>query len=189
MRHNVYVPGRRFALRPVDERDAALICALRARESAAAFLNQGASTVQAQLQWLDRYFERAGDYYFMIVDQRSGTCEGTAGLYDVDHEARRAEWGRWVLRPGSIAAVESALLIYRCAFDVLDLETVYCRTLVDNRQVVSFHDSSGLTRVDEQADVIVNGVRCSAVEHRLDRASWAAVEQRLAPTALRLALR
>ena len=189
MRHNIHVPGLRFALRPVEDGDAEFICGLRSSGSAGRFLNRGAATVQAQREWLARYFETPADYYFVVVDQRTGTREGTAGLYDVDHAARTAEWGRWVLRAGSVAAVESALLVYRCAFHILDLETVYCRTVAENRQVVSFHDTSGVPRTSSRAEVMVDGVCCSAVEHRLHRDTWPSVEQRLAPTVQRLALR
>src|ERR1039457_4516855 len=47
--------------------------------------------------------------------------------------------GRWILRRGSLAAAESALLVYTIAFEDLALDRVYCRTVSANRAVVSFH--------------------------------------------------
>ena len=86
-----------------------------------------------------------------------GNPEGTICLYHFEGEAKTAnaksaEWGRWVLLTGSLAAPESALLIYRVGFDQLGLREMYCRTEEENQPVVSFHASCGL--VDRG---IVNG--------------------------------
>lgn len=43
--------------------------------------------------------------------------------------------------PESLCSTESVCLMYRIAFEVLGLESVYSRTIKDNTSVVSFHDS------------------------------------------------
>jgi RimJ/RimL family protein N-acetyltransferase len=185
LRHDLRLPGYAFRLRPVCEADAAYIVDLRRR--AGTFLNRGAQSEEAQLQWLAHYFERAGDYYFVVETSDGVRREGLVGVYDVCPAKREAEWGRWVLEPGSNGAVESALLVYRCAFEHLRLEGVRCRTLAANAAVVAFHDSCGLARTAEEAIVEHDGERCSAIEHVLTRTDWPLARERLDKLARRFA--
>jgi RimJ/RimL family protein N-acetyltransferase len=185
LRHDLHLPGYAFRLRPVRESDAPYIVDLRRR--AGAFLNRGAHSDDAQLQWLARYFERAGDYYFVVESSDGTRREGLVGVYDVSALNAEAEWGRWVLEPGSNAAVESALLVYRCAFERLRLERVRCRTHAANAAVVAFHDSCGLARAAGEVMIEHNGERCAAVEHVLSRADWPRAGERLDNLARRFA--
>lgn len=185
MRHDLHVEGPAFRLRPVEERDAQYIVALRAQR--AQFLNRGATSVAEQRAWLAQYFERAGDYYFVVERIDDGARHGLAGIYDVDPAARSAEWGRWVIEAGSSAAVESALLVYRCSFGRLALASIRCRTLRANAQVVAFHDSCGIPRSDGEIMVERDGKHGAAIEHVLSSDHWPAVEARLERLAVRAA--
>jgi len=185
--HDIALRGYGYALRPVRPEDAALIVALR--NEGGPYINRGAQDEREQRAWISRYLEREGDYYFVAERMRDARPDGLAAIYDVDAQARRAEWGRFVVRHGANAAVETALLVYRCAFEVLALESLVCRTLSANAQVVAFHDSCGLARAPAEVMVMHDGVTRPAVEHRLDRAGWPAVEAKLAPFAQRLAAR
>jgi RimJ/RimL family protein N-acetyltransferase len=185
VRHELHLVGYAFRLRPVAESDAAFIANLRQRRGR--FLNQGASSTAGQLEWMARYFRRAGDFYFVIEALDGDRREGLVGIYGLDPQIREAEWGRWVLEPGSSAAVESALLVYRCAFDKLALERVWCRTLADHLQVISFHDSCGLERLPGIVTIDHDGAPSAAVEHRLTRNDWPHIHARLESLAVRAA--
>lgn len=187
MRHSLRLDGHAYALRPVAEADARFIVELR--RQAGRFLNRGAEDDATQLAWLARYFERAGDYYFVIESRGEHRAEGLIALYDVDAEESAGEWGRWIVAPGSPSAIESALLIYRCAFDVLNLDRVYCRTLADNAQVVAFHDSCGLTRLAVAVEIVHDGAMRPAVQHELRRNEWPAIAARLDLLARRIGAR
>ena len=190
MRHDIRLIGFGFGLRPVEMRDAAEIVALRTDPRNQRFINETSSSIADQEAWLQRYFERAGDWYFVIHHLASGITEGVVGIYDYDSAANAAEWGRWVLRHGSIAAIESALLVYRAAFEAVRLDAVYCRTVADNVQVVSFHDSSGVPRANLlEGSAVIRGVAYDQVEHRIDRARFAQMEPRLGQLARRTAAR
>lgn len=178
MRHELSLAGAAFGLRPVRDEDAGFIVGLRSDPELGRWLNPTSAEVGDQLAWLARYYERPGDYYFVIDRLATGAAEGLIGLYDV--AAGEAEWGRWLLKPGSLAAVESAALIYRCAFEQLGLMAVCCRTLAANERVVSFHDSCGIVeRRVLPGHVELRGERLDAVEHRLTREAWPAVDARL----------
>jgi len=187
VRHDLHIAGHAFSLRPVGLYDAAFIVDLR--RGGGPYINRGAQTPAEQRAWIERYFTQPGDYYFVIERNDDRSPQATAALYDVDAGGTRAEWGRFVVAPGAPAAVETALLVYRCAFERLALDAVYCRTLADNVQVVAFHDSCGLTRRERSVEVLHDGVRRPAVEHVLERARFAPVRAHLDRLAARVAAR
>lgn len=180
MLHNLNIEGYAFRLRPITDSDAALVVELRSNPALNSFLHASSSRVEDQIAWLESYYKREGDYYFVIESCSNGFREGVIALYDIDFSARRGEWGRWILRHSSLAAVESAYLIYRTAFELLELDMVYCRTVVDNDKVVSFHDSCGISsRKLLTQHFKLGGQTHDAIEHRVDLASWLDVKPRL----------
>jgi len=187
LRHDLKIAGYRFALRPVRMDDASFIAMLRNDRLRTGFLNRGAETVAAQQEWLRSYFSRAGDYYFIIERRTDHRRDGLLAIYNLNANRHEAEWGRWVIRDESTAAVESAWLVYRMAFDTLRLESVYCRTIEANGQVVSFHDHCGLLRSPANVDLIVDGEARSGIEHRLTRHQYPETALRLQLLAARAA--
>jgi RimJ/RimL family protein N-acetyltransferase len=171
----------------VQQADAAFIFELRAKSGR--FLNRGASSEREQRDWIERYLVRPGDYYFVVERNSDSRADGVVGIYDLDADKGTAEWGRFILRTDSHAAVETALLVYRCAFDLLGLDRIYCRTLTQNAKVVAFHDSCGLARADRSVTLLHDGQPSDAVEHSLRRAEWPVVQVRLDRLAARLAAR
>jgi RimJ/RimL family protein N-acetyltransferase len=167
--------GAATRLRPVDDRDAELIVSLRTEPERARHLHAGARNVAEQLAWLADYDARAGDYYFVVERLRDARPEGLVSLYGVD--GRQAEFGRWILRPGSLAAPSSALLLYEIAFETLGLERVYARTVVANAAVVALHDRYGARRTGHPVWFDLAAGREAAVEHEVTRAMWPEVRK------------
>jgi RimJ/RimL family protein N-acetyltransferase len=193
MRHEIRIQGHGFALRPIEAADASLIIELRRDIDRARYLHQIPLDHDSQVEYLNRYFQRDGDYYFVIeraVSPESTPAEGLVGIYDVDERDGHAEWGRWILREGSLAAVASAWLIYRVAFERLGLSEVYCRTLSDNAPVLSFHDRAGLVRTRQlEGAVEIGDDKRDVIEHVLCRERWPTVSANLERLAARVALR
>jgi RimJ/RimL family protein N-acetyltransferase len=188
VRHDIDAEGIAYRLRPVELSDAPFIVALRHTEELDRFLHPISPNVGDQEAYIRSYYERAGDYYFVIERTRDRSPEGTVALYNVDELVRSGEWGRWIVRRGSMAAVESAWLIYRVAFSQLELERVYCRTVAENARVISFHDSCGL-RVQRHLPrhFILRGHAYDAVEHEICRSDWPRTDEVLGDRAARLA--
>ena len=188
MRHDLTVEGEAFRLRPVELRDAAFIVELRTDPVRNRYIHRSAADVRGQQQWLEQYFRRAGDYYFVIENRGSGEAEGTVGIYDLDLETRTAEWGRWIVRSGSLAALESACLVYSAAFDVLGLESVYCRTILENKAALAFQDSFGVERTRLLPRYFEReGRSLDAVEGRMSRARWGVLRENTLAKAARAA--
>ena len=147
MKHSITREGVGFRLRPVSLDDAAFIVELRTDPERAKHLHATSPKIEDQIAWTNKYFERDGDWYFVVEHIASGRKEGAIAIYNYDAAERTAEWGRWILRNGSLAASESAALIYDIGFDELDLASMYTNTEEVNEPVVSFHTSFGSSMV------------------------------------------
>jgi RimJ/RimL family protein N-acetyltransferase len=180
MRHDIILDGYAFRLRPIGDADAKFVISLRSNPQLNRYLHPSSNRVEDQLDWFAEYYRRPGDYYFVLERKDNNASEGVVSVYNIDTEYRTGEWGRWIIKPGSIGAVESALLIYRVAFERLHLHVLYCRTMADNAKVVSFHDSCGIiqrTLLPLYFDI--DGRRFDAVEHQIDTFTWAKICPRL----------
>jgi|HubBroStandDraft_2_1064218.scaffolds.fasta_scaffold349479_1 RimJ/RimL family protein N-acetyltransferase len=190
MEHSISLACVRYRLRPVTLDDAAFIVELRSDLLLNRYLHEISPRVEDQVGWLQRYFARPDDYYFIVEDTDSGERHGTIGIYDFEENAAGAQWGRWILKRGSMAALESAWLICEAGFSKLRVASLSSRTLVENGRVVSFHDSFGACRVGVLVDhFLVGGERKSAVEHRIEATNWPALRSRHYSTVSRLARR
>jgi len=180
MLHDICVEGSVYRLRPVNDGDAAQVLELRCNPELNRFLHPTSGIIDDQMTWLASYYQREGDYYFTIERRSDGSCEGFISLYNMEGLAKTGEWGRWILRPGSLAAVESAYLIYKVAFDQFKLESAYSRTVADNFKVVSFHDSCGISnRKILPNHFEIAGNWHDAIEHCVERACWVELSPRL----------
>jgi RimJ/RimL family protein N-acetyltransferase len=191
MKHDLSAEGYAYNLRPVTLDDAEFILQLRAGDSERTkYLHPVKSDVEVQRAWLQDYFSRENDYYFVVTQRSTGTPEGLVAVYDVDPEAQCAEWGRWILKPGSFAAPESALLAYKIAFETLGLEHLYCITVSGNQSVLSFHDSCGLVREEvlEGRFQLADG-RHDGIKHGCRRSQWPELRQKLDLIASRIGKR
>ena len=181
MHHNLVLDGRIFRLRPVELSDATFIAGLRsAEEIRLKYVHKVDKDPLKQVEWLKAYFNRPSDYYWIIERKDSGLAEGTIALYNFNENEKTAEWGRWVLRSGSLGAVESSLLVYCAAFEELQLDSIYCLTVAANRPVISFHNSSGAcNEVLLKDHFMLEGGCFDAVKHCVTRKIYPQVKERL----------
>lgn len=164
MKHRITIEGFGYRLRPVRVNDAQFIIDVRLEDAERnKFLHQISSDVSEQEKWINDYFERPGDYYFVIENRITGCPEGLIAFYN--EKDGKAEWGRWIVKKDSLSATESVDLLYRAAFEMVGLKELYCRTIKDNVDVVSFHNSIGeKTRCILEKACNLNGVDYDLVE-------------------------
>jgi len=188
MDHNITLAGHYYELRPVRLDDAEFIVELRTDPDLSRYLNTIPAIVTDQERYIRNYLSTPDDYYFVVQEKKSGAREGFIGIYDIDRKNRRAEWGRWILRKGSMAAVESADLIYRVGFEKLDLSEMYCRTVTRNEQVVSFHTSCGLSLARElPGHVTIDDVTYDSTEQVMSLPDWETCHRRMEEKARQIA--
>jgi RimJ/RimL family protein N-acetyltransferase len=188
--HSISLTCVRYRLRPVTFEDAAFIVELRSDPLLNRYLHEISPRVKDQVEWLNRYFARPDDYYFIVEDADSGERHGAIGIYDLKEDVASAQWGRWILKHGSMAALESVWLICEAAFSKLGLASLSSRTLVENPRVVSFHDSFGASRAAVLQDhFVVRGEPKTAIAHRVTSADWPTLRSRHYSTICQLARR
>jgi RimJ/RimL family protein N-acetyltransferase len=188
MRHDIRLDCVRCRLRPVTLEDAPFIVALRTNPHLNRFIHENSGIVEDQVAWLEYYFGRFDDYYFIIEDVDSGESRGTIGLYNLASDSSEAEWGRWIIQPLSMAALESAWLIYEVGFSLLQLKRVYCRSISQNTASVSFHDTFGARRTTLlEGYFSVRSERHTAIEHSVAASEWPMLRARHYSTISRLA--
>lgn len=142
MRHNIKAFGYNYKLRPVELSDAQFIIDTRLEdEKKSKYIHKIKNDITLQENWLKEYFSRENDYYFVIENLFTGEKEGLISIYNID--GTKAEWGRWVLKNGSLASYEGVMLMYNIGFCKLGLEEIYTNTIKDNKPVVAFHEQLG----------------------------------------------
>lgn len=168
MKHSIKIMGFSYLLRPVEKQDAKFIIDIRLEdEKRNCFIHKISKDISLQEKWIENYFDRKDDYYFVIENIFTGMPEGLIGLYDIKDD--KAEWGRWVIKKGSMSATESVDLMCQVAFKNLKLKEIYSRTIQDNISVVSFHDSIKEKRRGTLKDFFeLEGIKYNAVEHYID---------------------
>jgi RimJ/RimL family protein N-acetyltransferase len=120
-----------------------------------AALNPIIPTLKQQTLWLEAYHQRYlndQEYYFVI--EKEGARLGLIRLYNIEN--KRFTWGSWIIEshaPKS-TALQSALLLYRFAFESLDLVTAEFEVKKDNEKVIRFHQKFGAAII-AQDDVYV----------------------------------
>jgi len=146
--------GTTVILRQVKLDDALFISQLRSDPKVYEFLSSSSPvTPEQQQKWLETYFDSNDGYYFIIENPQLLKSVGTISIYDVNEGKREAEFGRYI-SVNSVNAIEAEYLLLQFCFNVMHLESVYCRTADKNVKVWKQHLSFGFHDVgfEEFAD-------------------------------------
>jgi RimJ/RimL family protein N-acetyltransferase len=167
-RRGIFIDGFAYRLRPVKLSDAEFIIEARLEdEDRNQFIHKISSDVEVQKKWLQDYLQKEDDHYFVIENKLNSKPEGLIAIYNIQDGS--AEWGRWVIKKGSLAAIESVDLIYKAAFNILKLNELFCRTIKDNTLTVSFHNSiKQKQRAVLEKFVSINNKFYDCIEHYVD---------------------
>jgi RimJ/RimL family protein N-acetyltransferase len=181
MKHELSAEFFGVRLRPVQREDAAFIVWLRNLDHAVGRVGDSATDVAGQQKWLENYFARAGDYYF-IAETPVGIPVGTYGIYGVTGSV--AESGRWIMIPGVPAALPSGFALAEIAFKRLKLSKLVGTTVATNTSVLSINRKFGWrqTRVETAAQII-GGQAVDLIHFELTPADWDEAQARLLPLA------
>ncbi len=180
MKHSVITEGFGVRLRPVRVEDAAFIVWLRNLDHARGRIGDTVDEV-GQRQWLEKYFEREGDYYF-IIETPGGIRVGAYGIYDL--RGNSGESGRWVINPEVPAAIPSAMLAFKTAFETLALAELRVSTVSTNQLVLSLNKKFGFRETGvTRAAQIINGQPVDLIHFLLHAGDWPKVREKLLPLA------
>ena len=150
------IEGPNLALRLIQPEDAVFVHGLRVDPGYNRHLSEVRGTAEDQRRWIERYKAReaAGAELYYIIERHDGTRCGTVRLYDITQDS--FTWGSWILDQNKTrkAALESAVLIYRAAFELLGLTEARFDVRCDNTNTLAFHRRFGATQTHEDAQDI-----------------------------------
>ncbi len=150
----VVIRGNRICLRFVMPDDAAYIHGLRVNPAYNAHLSAVSGTADDQRGWIEAYKAReaAGLEFYYIIERQDGLPCGAVRIYDIGAES--FSWGSWILdhnKPPK-AALESAFIVYRIAFDILKMTLAKFDVRRDNIKTLAFHRRFGAVETGEDAE-------------------------------------
>ena len=181
VRHLLQAEGYGVRLRPVEMVDAPFIVWLRNQDYVKGRVGDSATDVASQKKWLSTHAGREGDYYF-IVETVGGIPLGTNSLYDIS--GKKAEWGRYIIRPQVGAALPSAILIFNLAFEKLNLSELLARCVSTNLKVHSIVKKCGFRQsAARRSSQVIGGQAVDMVHFVLAPAAWREAQARLIPLA------
>lgn len=181
MQHSVQAEGFGVRLRPVRMDDAAFIVWLRNLDYVKGWVGDSAVDVAGQQRWLESYFAREGDYYF-IVETLGKIPMGTYGIYNMKGDS--GESGRWIIRPEAPAALPSGIVLVDIAFEKLFLRELHGATVATNRAVLSINRKFGFRQMGiKPAAQVIGGKAVDLVDFSMTAGEWPKARERLMPLA------
>lgn len=150
------IKGPNLTLRLIQPKDAAFVYGLRTNPLYNQNLSAVRGTVDDQRKWIEAYKDREAERseFYYVIERKDGAPCGVVRLYDID--ANSFTWGSWILdanKPPK-AALESAVLIYEIAFDLLELDSARFDVRRDNENTLAFHRRFGAIETHQtQADI------------------------------------
>lgn len=159
--------GRSLSFRNATVSDAEFILALRTNNLKSRYLNTTSTDIESQRAWLRNYAASDDQAYFMI--ESAGNSIGTVRLYGA--QGNSFCWGSWILAAGapSIAAIESALIVYAYALDHLGFKAAHFEVRKDNRRVRDFHERFGAICTHEAKEESFYEISCAAIQQSRKR--------------------
>lgn len=133
MRHSLTMQGFGVRVRPVQLEDAAFIVWLRNLGHVRGRVGDSAADVASQEKWLEGYFERDGDYYFLI-ETLTGIRSGTFGVYNLAGSS--AEFGRVAGRPGANVFAPAGILLFDRFYGEMGLTEVRANCVASNYKML-----------------------------------------------------
>lgn len=140
-----FLSSKTVNFRFIEVSDAAFIHSLRIDEKYNRFISKVPPEQKKQEEFIQSYKEKEkkGEEFYFIIERKDGVPCGTVRLYNFKNGS--FEWGSWILNQDKTkyAAVESAVLIYKIAFEALDFKESNFEVNKNNTGVINFHTRTG----------------------------------------------
>ena len=162
------IRGKTLLLRNAVVADATFILSLRTNPQRSMHLSKVSDDLDAQIAWLISYEECDTEAYFIIEDLH-GIPLGTVRIYDARGDSFC--WGSWILleKAPPSAAIESALIVYAYALELLGFQNAHFQVQKNNERVWRFHERFGAKRIAEDKVQYEYKLSNSSIRLSLDR--------------------
>lgn len=150
--------GHIVRIRPIIESDVAFMVNIRNKPENNRYLSNRDQTItiESQKEWMAKRYESIDSIDFIIEIIKDNRPVGCMAIYDIVKEG--AEFGRYIVE-NPMGAIEGELLGLRYAFDILNLDKIYCKTVQKNIKVWNQHTKLGFTHVGLDFDSRIQETR------------------------------
>lgn len=146
--------GNSISMRLTDTSDADFILEMRLDSKKSRYISKVENDLEKQILWLREYKKRESEcqeFYFIIQSLKDAKRLGLVRIYDFKGDSFC--WGSWIIKDSApkIAAIESAMLIYVFAFEILGFKNSHFDVRNDNISVINFHKrlfNAQITHID-----------------------------------------
>lgn len=148
MRHEFHQSYGRITLAPLAADDVEKMRVLR-NNNTKNFFDSASITARAQQSWYQKYLRTPDDYMFSVYLNTTQQWVGAVGIYAVDQDARRGEFGRLLIDKDNTQehglGVDVTLAACRFAVDILRLHTIVLEVYSDNLPAVKTYLKAGFS--------------------------------------------
>ena len=132
-----------WSLNPYRIQDIRAVVSLRNEAASHGTIPPIPSQLVKNFRWWLSSRLSSSQFNFVVKHATKGTV-GFVAIYSVNSDS--GEWGRWVIKPGTLGAIPSLYLICEFGFRDLGLSELTCLTFASNKAVVELHERLGFQR-------------------------------------------
>jgi RimJ/RimL family protein N-acetyltransferase len=146
----ISIKGHNTILQTISIDDANDICVLRNDPLINRYLSSSEPiSLEEQKCWLINNQKNRGELYLKILDSSNLQMCGTISIYQINQNS--GEFGRYICTK-SVQAIEAEWLLIRFCFEIMRLDSIFCRTAFLNTKVWKQHYAFGFT--DESTELL-----------------------------------
>ena len=143
--------SKTIKFRLISVNDAEFIYKLRVDEKYNKYISKISDDIHEQVKFIEMYKndEAVAEQFYFVIERLDGIRCGSVRLYNFKDDS--FEWGSWILDENKTryAAIETSILIYKYAFEVLGFEKSNFEVNKQNSNVVKFHKRTGAKVIGE----------------------------------------
>ena len=147
----VPLKGNAVSIRPIVRKDAEYMRQIRNCPKNNKYLSNREKKISLneQLNWMNNHYLSPDSIDFIIEINKNLRSVGCIAIYDIANGT--AELGRYIAE-NPLGALEGELLALKYAFEKLNIEKIYCKTVIKNIKVWEQHLKLGFFKEGEDFD-------------------------------------
>lgn len=160
--------GKNIMLRAATADDAPFVYQMRTNNKKTTFLNKIEGGVEEQRRWLVNCHADPYQIYFVIAS-KDNIPLGLVRIYDQKNDSFC--WGSWLVKEDAppSTAIESALILYRYAVDIIGFKKSHFDVRIGNDKVINFHKNFGAIEINRDSQDIFFEITAESISKSISK--------------------